>query len=146
MRMRAIGSIAALGAAGTLALAGCGGDDEGDIQAFCDKVEEIQAAEDPFAGIQGDDIGAATAALEEAQGLFEEVADVAPEEIKGDVEEAQTFFDDFVEAAQEAKSPEDFLAIATEFQQEAEDFEATSQRLEEYTNENCGESASSEEG
>ncbi|MGI9020043.1 MAG: hypothetical protein ACR2G3_04955 [Solirubrobacterales bacterium] len=143
MRMRAIGSIAAVGA---LAFAGCGGDDEGDIQVFCDKVEEIQSAEDPFAGIQGDDIGAATAALEEAQGLFQEVADVAPEEIRGDVEEAQTFFDDFVEAAQDAKSPEDFLAIATEFQQEAEDFEATSQRLEEYTNENCGESESPEEG
>lgn len=101
-------------------------------------MDEIRAAEDPFAGLSGDDIAGATAALEEAQSLFGEVAVVAPEEIKGDVEEAQTFFDDFVAAAQDAQSPEDFLAIATDFQKEAEDFQATSDRLEEYTNENCG--------
>ncbi len=136
MRLVLIGSTIA--ATGALALSGCGGDD-GDIEAFCDKVEEIQAAEDPFAGVAGDDISGATEALEEAQGLFGEVTEVAPEEIKDDVEEAQQFFDDFVTAAQDAKSPEDFLAIATDFQAEAEDFEATSQRLEEYTNENCGE-------
>jgi hypothetical protein len=135
MRLVLIGSIAAV--TGALALSGCGGDD-GDIDAFCDKVDEIRAADDPFAGVSGDDIEGATAALEEAQQLFSEVADVAPEEIQADVEEAQTFFDDFVEAAQDADSPEDFLAIATDFQDEAQDFEDTSTRLEEYTNENCG--------
>ena len=136
MRLKLIGSIAATGA---LALAGCGGgDDESDITAFCDKVDEIRAADDPFAGLAGDDIEGAQAALEEAQSLFGEVADVAPEEIQADVDDAQAFFDDFVTAAQDANSPEDFLAIATDFQQQAQDFEETSTRLEEYTNENCG--------
>ncbi len=136
MGLRVIGSIAV---AAVLALAGCGGDDEGsDITAFCDKVDEIRAAEDPFAGLQGNDIEGAQAALEEARSLFGEVADVAPEEIQADVEEAQAFFDDFVAAAQDADSPEDFLAIATDFQQQAQDFEETSIRLEEYTTENCG--------
>ena len=134
MRLKLIGSIAAIVA---LALAGCGGD-ESDITAFCDKVAEIRAADDPFAGLAGDDIEGAQAALEEAQSLFGEVADVAPEEIQADVEDAQAFFDDFVTAAQDANSPEDFLAIATDFQQQAQDFEETSTRLEEYTNENCG--------
>jgi hypothetical protein len=137
MRTAWIGSLAA---AGALALAGCGGDDNGDdITAFCDKVDEIRAAEDPFAGLQGGDIEGAQQALEEAQGLFAEVAEVAPEEIQADVEEAQQFFDDFVAAAQDANSPEDLLGVATEFQQQAQDFQATSERLEEYTTENCGE-------
>ncbi len=134
MRLALIGSIALSGA---FALSGCGGDD-GDIRAFCDKVDEVQSADDPFAGATGDDIASTTAALEKAQGLFAEVAEVAPEEIQGDVEEAQAFFDDFVAAAQDAKSPEDFLAIATDFQEEAAAFEETSTRLEEYTTENCG--------
>ena len=135
MRLRFLASIAATGA---LALAGCGGDDEDDITAFCDKVDEIRAAEDPFAGLQGGDIAGAQQALEEAQGLFAEVAEVAPEEIQADVEEAQQFFDEFVAAAQDANSPQDLLGVATEFQQQAEDFQATSERLEEYTTENCG--------
>jgi hypothetical protein len=136
MRVKLVGSIAV---AAVLVLAGCGGDDEeSDITAFCDKVEEIRAADDPFAGLQGNDIEGAQAALEEARSLFGEVAAVAPEEIQADVEEAQAFFDDFVAAAQDADSPEDFLAIATDFQQQAQDFEETSTRLEEYTNENCG--------
>jgi hypothetical protein len=141
MRLKVLGSIAV---AGTLALAGCGGDDESDITAFCDKVDEIRAADDPFAGLAGNDIEGAKAALEEARSLFGEVADVAPEEIRADVEEAQTFFDDFVAAAQDADSPEDLLAIATDFQQQAQDFEETSTRLEEYTNENCGENPDAE--
>lgn len=131
--LAAIGSVAV---AGALAMAGCGGDD-GDIQAFCDKVDEVSAAPDPFANVGGDDIKGAIAALERARNLMGEVTKVAPEEIRGDVEEAQTFFDDFVEAAKDAKSPEQFLAIATDFQGEAEDFAATSERLEDYTNENC---------
>jgi hypothetical protein len=146
MRRAWVGSLAATG---VLALAGCGGDDEDEITAFCDKVDEIRAADDPFAGLAGDDIAGAQEALAEAQGLFAEVADVAPEEIRGDVEEAQTFFDDFVAAAQDAQSPQDLLGVATEFQQEAEDFQETSARLEEYTAENCGEetdSGSSEGG
>ena len=130
-------------AAGVLALAGCGGDDEDEITAFCDKVDEIRAAPDPFAGLAGDDIGGAQDALEEAQSLFGEVADVAPEEIQGDVEEAQQFFDDFVAAAQDAESPEDLLAVATEFQDQAADFQETSATLEEYTAENCGDSETS---
>jgi hypothetical protein len=118
-------------------LGGCGGED-GDIQAFCDKVDEVSAADDPFAGVAGNDIKGATEALEEARALMAEVTEVAPEDIRSDVEEAETFFSDFVEAAKEAKTPQEFLAVATDFQDEAADFQATSQRLEDYTNENCG--------
>jgi len=136
MRLTLIGSIVA---AGALALGGCGGDDdESDITAFCDKVEEVRAAEDPFAGLAEDDLDGTREALEEARELFAEVAEVAPEEIQGDVEQTQQFFDNFVNAASDAETPQDFAAAATEFQQQAEEFEATSDRLEEYTDENCG--------
>jgi hypothetical protein len=137
MRLVLITSIAAV--TGALALSGCGGDDEGDIEAFCDKVDEVQAAGDAFAGVTGDDIGAATDALEEAQGLIDEVAEVAPEDIRADVESVQEFFGDFVAEIQDAETPEDFLAVATEFQDEAADFQETTTRLEEYTTENCDE-------
>jgi hypothetical protein len=135
MRLSLIGSIAAA----ALALAGCGGDDEDDITAFCDKVDEIRSAPDPFATLSGGDIEGAKQALEDAQGQFDEVAEVAPEEIQSEVDEAQQFFDDFVERAQDAESPEDLLSVATEFQGEAEDFQEASATLEEYTTENCGE-------
>jgi len=139
--------IVALAAAAALALAGCGGDDgdsesDSDIQAFCDKVDEIRAAEDPFAGIQGGDLEQTRAALEEAQSLFGEVADVAPAEIQADVEEAQQFFDEFVTAVNDAESPQELLSIATEFQGQAQEFQATSERLDQYTTENCGEDPS----
>jgi hypothetical protein len=133
--------IAALVATGALALAGCGGDDESDVQAFCDKVDEIRAAEDPFANLNTGSVEDTRAALEEAQALFGEIADVAPGEIQEDVQQAEQFFDEFVTAVGDASSPEDLLGVATEFQAQAEDFQATSARLEEYTNENCGEEA-----
>jgi hypothetical protein len=134
--MRPLIAIGALAAAASLAVAGCGGDDE-DIQAFCDKVEELRTADDPFAGAASGNIDGAITALREARDLMAEVSEVAPEEIQGDVDEAQAFFSEFVGAAEDAKNPQDFLAIATDFQDEAEDFQATSDRLEDYTNENC---------
>jgi hypothetical protein len=133
MRPALVGSIAA---AVALAAAGCGGDD-GDIEAFCDRVDEISAADDPFTNVGGQDIEAAKDALEETRDLMTEVTEVAPDEIRAEAEEAQDFFDEFVTAAKDAKSPRDFLAIATDFQDEAADFQDTSQRLEDYTNENC---------
>jgi hypothetical protein len=84
------------------------------------------AAPDPFSSITGGDIEAAKQALEEARSLFAEVAEVAPEEIQSEVDEAQQFFDDFVAQAQDAESPEDLLSVATEFQADAEDFQETS--------------------
>ena len=131
--------IGVVGSAAALALAGCGGDDEADITAFCDKVEEIRTAGDPFAGVAGDDVEGAKEALGEARELFGEVADVAPDEIRDDAEQARGFFDEFVDQAQDAETPEEFLATASEFEGEAQDFEETSARLEEFTNENCGE-------
>lgn len=140
MKGTLMGSIAA---AAVLALPGCGGDDsESDVSAFCDKVDELGAAEDPAAGIAPDDVEGQVAALEKAQGLLNEVADVAPDEIQADVEDAQAFFGDFVAAAQDANAPEDFAAVAQDFQDEAADFQETSARLTDYTNENCGEPAS----
>lgn len=131
--------IGVLASAAALAVAGCGGDDEADITAFCDKVDEIRTAEDPFAGLEGGDVEGAKEALGEARELFGEVADVAPDEIRDDADQAQAFFDDFVDQAQDAETPEEFLATATEFEGEAQEFEETSARLEEFTNENCGE-------
>lgn len=143
---RSLATVGALAAAGAIALSGCGGDDDDgggdDLQAFCDQVEELRAS-DPFAGLEGsNDLDAVNSALEESQSQIDSVAEVAPEEVQGDVEQIQTFFDDFVSEAQNAETPQDLIQIATQFQDRAQEFQATIQRLEDYTNENCGEEGS----
>jgi hypothetical protein len=134
MRLKLLGSIAAVG---VIALAGCGGDDESDITAFCDKVKELEAAPSPFEGVAQGDIEGTKDAIEEAQGLLAEVAAVAPAEIQDDVDQAEAFFADFVEAIQDANSPKDLLAVSEEFQTQAQDYQAASERLNTYTEENC---------
>jgi hypothetical protein len=130
----------ALAVAGALALAGCGGDDEeSDVQAFCDKLAQVRETEDPLAPLlHGGNVEETKQALEDAQTQFAEIAEVAPEEIRADVESAQQFIEDFVAAAQDAETPQDILSIVTELQGRAEELQASGQRLSEYENENCG--------
>jgi hypothetical protein len=129
----------ALAVAGAVALAGCGGDDEeSDVQAFCDKLAQVRETEDPLTPLlQGGNVEETKQALEDAQTQFAEIAEVAPEEIRADVESAQQFIEDFVAAAQDAETPKDILSIVTELQGRAEELQASGQRLSEYENENC---------
>lgn len=120
-------------------LSSCGDDDDGDITAFCDKVEELNegAASIEEPGPEGDQMAAARADLEQAQDRLAELGDVAPEEIQADLEEVSTFFDDFVAAVSETDSATDFLATATEFQQKGGDVEEPARRLNDYAESEC---------
>lgn len=134
--------VGALLAAGALALGSCGGgdeeSDEGDLQAFCDMVAEVGKTEDPLTPlVERGNVEQTQAALQEAQAQFGEIADVAPGEIRADVEDAQQFLDDFIADVQGAERPEEFLDALTGLQEQAEEFEATGQRLDDYTAENC---------
>jgi hypothetical protein len=136
--MRAVPWLAVVLAAGLIGLAGCGGDDdESDVAAFCDKVEELESQPDPFEDIGEGDVEGVRDAFENAEEQFAEVADVAPEEISGDIEEVQSVLSDISSSLEDAESPQDLTAIVDEFQTAGEELEETGQRLEEYTNENC---------
>jgi DNA polymerase III alpha subunit len=139
MRAKLIGTAVATGLS-ALALAACGGDDdESSVDAFCDKVDEVRAAADPFEGLAPNDTEGAVDALGSARDQLHEVVDVAPDEIRDDAEQMESAFNDLVTAAEGAEKPEDLAAVFQEFEQAGEELEGATQRLEEYTNENCGE-------
>jgi hypothetical protein len=144
MRGKLIGTALATGLS-AFALAACGGDDggdgggEGSVEAFCDKVDEVRAAADPFEGLEPNDTEGAVDALASARDQLQEVVDVAPDEIQDDAEQMASAFSELVSAAEGAEKPEDLAAVFQEFEQAGEELEGATQRLEEYTNENCGE-------
>ena len=86
-----------------LALAGCGGDDE-DIAAFCDKVDEIRAAPIRSPGSRATTSSGARRPSRRPRACSVGRGRRAGGD-PGDVEEAQTFFDDFVAAARTPTAP-----------------------------------------
>lgn len=138
---------AGLLACGAIAVAGCGGDEqavedqpEQSVDAFCQQVEEFQAAEDPFQGLAPDDIEGATAGFEQFQSQLDEIREVAPEEIQADVEALQGGVDDIIqelEGIDPNASPQEIQQQASGLQEEVADVQPAVQRLEEFTNENC---------
>jgi hypothetical protein len=137
MRTRLIGSLAV---AGALALAGCGGDDDddgGDLQAFCDKAQEVETAGQSLSALQGGDLGAAQEALDETNTQVQEAVDLAPEEIKGDVETVSNFISDLTEKVQDAENPQDLLGVLGELQEGAEEVQTAGQNVSDYVEENC---------
>jgi hypothetical protein len=136
MRFSLMGSVLATG---VLALAGCGGDDEDDIQAFCDKVKEAETA--ALTAEAGDSLEDQKETTQAAVEIFEEIADVAPEEISDDIETSRQFVVDFNDAIQDAENEEDLAAVAQKFIESGTEYEEAGKRLEEYANENCEDSS-----
>jgi hypothetical protein len=136
--MRAVPLLAVVLAASLIGLAGCGGDDdEPSVTAFCDKVEELDSQPDPLEDVGEGDVDGVKDAIGEYQDALGEVAEVAPEEISGDVDQVEQIFNDLASSLEDDETPQDLIATAQEFQGEAQDLQSTGQRLEEYTNENC---------
>jgi hypothetical protein len=127
-------AIAAAGAAG------CGGDDdERSVTAFCDKVEELEAMPDPLGDVSGGDVEGVKGAIDEYEDALDEVAAVAPEEISGDLDMIRDAFSRFGDALAGVEDPADLVRVAGQFQGEVVELQAAARRLEEYSNENCGE-------
>lgn len=136
MRHTVMGTLIA-GAA--LALAGCGGDnDASDVTAFCETVEEARAAPDAFDGIRDENLVEAKAALEDSGQRLEELAEVAPDEIREDVERFQDLYQGMLEDVQDAETTQQLFTDAVEYQEQTPGFAETSATLQEFTNQNCG--------
>jgi gas vesicle protein len=139
MRRALIGSLAA---AGALALAGCGGDDDGDdLQAFCDQAKEVETAGQSLPALQGGDLAAAQEALDDTSAQVEEAVDLAPEEIKGDVETVSNFISDLAEQVQGADSPQDLAGLVQDLQQGAAEVQEAGTNVSTYVEENCDQDA-----
>ncbi|MEO8092594.1 MAG: hypothetical protein ABI726_07805 [bacterium] len=132
--------IAALAGTAVLALAGCGGDDEVDVQAFCDQAQEVQAASESLGGqLQGDDLDVAKTAMDEITGQLEAVADAAPAELSDDFDAITAYNTDLNDRIQKSESTDDLtkaLALAAE---DSADVEEASANLQTYVNDNCDE-------
>lgn len=138
MRARLVGALAT---AGVLALAGCGGDDESDLQAFCDKAQEVEEAGQSLGALQGGDVEAAQQALEETSAQVQEAADLAPDEIQPDVETVAEALSDLNDEVADAESPQDLLSAATELQESAPEVQEAGGRVSDYVAENCDQEA-----
>jgi hypothetical protein len=144
MRVKLIGTALATGLS-AFALAACGGDDDGggdggeaSVEAFCETIEGARAAEDPFEGLEPGDTEGVVDAFGSARDQIRDVADAAPDEVRDDAEQLASAFDDLVSSAEGADSEEALRGVLDDFNQRSEELADTTQRLEEYTNENCG--------
>lgn len=122
------------------ALTGCGGDEAGSLDDWCDVNERIYASGDLDAEIEAGEPGELRAAFAEARALLDEAARVAPEDILADantVAEAADRLDHVLEgvdydmAAIEGDGLIDVAAIAA-------DREPALERIEAYNARECG--------
>ncbi len=122
------------------ALAGCGGDDAGSLDDWCDVNERIYASGDLDAEVEAGEPAELREAFAEARALLDEAARVAPEDILADantVAEAADRLDHVLEgvdydmAAIEGDGLIDVAAIAA-------DREPALERIEAYNARECG--------
>ena len=135
----ALAAILAIGAIGAVGV-GCGGDDDEDssVNAYCDKIKELEGRPSPLENLSGGDIESVKEGIAKYQDLIGEVASAAPSEISGDVETVQDAFNTLGDDIRDAETPQQLLQAAQQFQSEAAGVQEASQRLTNYTEENCG--------
>ena len=93
------------------AIAACGGDDDGgSASAFCDKVQELDEFEFDF---EAEDT---TAQEEEFEELLNEAQDLAPDEIKDDME----------------------VVMSEDADPESDEYKEAEERLDKYVKDECG--------
>lgn len=123
-----------LGAMG-LGLVACGGDEA--ANAFCDKATEVEEAGSALQGLGSQDLDAAKEALGEANTRVQEAADVAPDEISGDVGRVASFIDDLNRQLESVNRPQDLLGLAQDLQGRVADLQEASDNIDAYIEDNC---------
>lgn len=136
---RAVPALAAILAIGAIGV-GCGGDDGEDssVNAYCDKIKELEGQPSPLENLSGGDIESVKEGVATYEDLIGEVASAAPSEISGDVETVQDAFNTLGDDIRDAETPQQLLQAAQQFQSVAAGVQEASQRLTNYTEENCG--------
>ncbi|MFL5870330.1 MAG: hypothetical protein ACJ75R_04560 [Solirubrobacterales bacterium] len=147
-------SVLAILVAGALGLAACGGGDDtsssasstaassttgstASIEAFCQKADELQALGATFQQISPNDIEGAKAAFQQAMDKINEIDDVAPPEIKSDVDTVASVFSEINDAIQGASSPADLQALGSSITAKAQQLQQALTSVKAYGRENC---------
>lgn len=132
----------ALAGTAVLALAGCGGDDGGDVQAFCDQAQEALAVGANLAApLASGDVEAAKEAINAASGQLQEAADLAPDEISDDFDVVSGYESKLNESLQDAQSPEEIDGVSKELKKDAQGVTEAGNNVEAYISENCDQSS-----
>ena len=130
--------VVALTVAGAFALAACGDDGGGSVEAFCESAQEAaDNTQDPFETDSREDF---VAELEKQRDAVNALADNAPDEISDD---AQTFAEYFAEVsdALAAVDPTDQAAldeVAVPFEEDDPEVEAAAESVGEFALTECG--------
>ena len=149
MKIRVI-ALSALAAA-ALALAACGGDDDdsssdsagttttatASVEAFCDSANEVQDLNSTFSNLAPNDIEGAKTAFQTALEKVQATADVAPDDIKPDIDALASSFSDVNDAIQGASSPEDLQQLGTDLQAQLSSLQEHAANLQTYYQKNC---------
>ena len=132
--------IGALAGTAVLALAGCGGDDDGDLQAFCDQTLKAQASSEAInAAEEEQDFNALKAAIAQSDEQLQAVAEEAPDEISDDFAAVAGYTADLNDQLQGAESFAD-VELPEELQSGGVAVEEAGNNIQAYTAENCDES------
>lgn len=105
---------------------------DGDGSAYCDKVLELGAKQDPLgvlASAQSDEKG--LEALKNLASIYEQLADVAPSEIKAELEGSRDLFAKVVEATESGATS------SPELEAQAPKVAEWGVKIQEYTTEHC---------
>ena len=135
---RALAGLAVLALATTAA---CGSDDE-DTADFCEKYRSYEDQNQEVGEQFQDD--PENVDLEEAKGVFtdianqiEDLAGEAPDEIKDDVATISDATTELADQVEQAEDPEQLLEAITGAAEGADETEDASQRVEDWTQDNC---------
>jgi hypothetical protein len=119
--------------------ASCGGDDGGNVAAFCDTASDTRHFEAVFDDLDPTNAEAAVATFEEARDAQAALRDLAPEAARGDIDVVIAFVDDLIAGlgpdgdVDEHGRPSVYQSLRPRF----DEVEAAGDRLRVYVESNC---------
>jgi hypothetical protein len=133
--------------AAALGFASCGGDDDDNgtntttsaasAEAFCAKANEIQQLDSTFSDLAPNDIDGAKSAFQTALDTFQEADDVAPAEIKSQVDAVVSTFSEINDSIQGVDSAADLQQLGSSLQANVQDLQQELSELRSYYQDNC---------
>lgn len=130
--------LAGLVAAGSLALSACGGDDGGDVAAFCAAATDGDRFQAVFDDLDPTDVEGAILTFEDARRALVDLRTNAPSEVRQDIDLQVSFLDELTEGLQAAdptsdERPEVYRDLRPRF----DEVEAAGVRLTRWVDANC---------
>jgi hypothetical protein len=107
------------------------------VSAFCDKVQELQSLGSTFQNLGSSDLSGAQDAFSAADQKISEIDDVAPAQVKSDVDKVKAIFDELNSAVQGASNPADLQKNLTPLVTKVQDLQSSVNSLKSFGQKNC---------